>query len=328
MTEIFRIGNFALREVEGFDNEKYLEVVKYYDNPLYGKKNEFKYNEFSGVYYGKGLYCTEASFESKEHCITISLIRSGSCEVEHVAERNIDKVSTDEENDYNECIRRMIDYHNENYKEKVSDIVDEGKIDSEENKVKILASHLALQMYDNMCEELITSLTNIEKIKEGLMWRCAGNRVEYMHGMKDAFGEIADRVIKERYLGRSIYDADTEVYNELEKIYRSDMDKEFNYEDSLFRGRRNGIQLIRRLTGKIANLLQKYIYQGFYLGSLHERFNGYCEKGLMSADEIRKKLINIYVPELKKEMRYGHSEEDMVDVWSKEDWQEIINGTF
>lgn len=83
-----RIGDVEFRQ-----KEDYFEVVKWYANTWYGKKNEFTLEDGKYKHHDMPLYLQEESFTTPEFCYTLAKVRRDVEEwwkIEEISTRVID----------------------------------------------------------------------------------------------------------------------------------------------------------------------------------------------------------------------------------------------
>lgn len=131
-----------------------------------------------------------------------------------------------------------------------------------------LAVELAEKLYEDMFNELMTALKNSIKNFEGAMWSsCDGPTIAYYQGKMHAFKELSERLVKEYYLvlNNQLHNDNVcyQMMLEIKERKNKELDKIFP--DNKYRGTRFG-DIVRRLKGKLADLLEGYGTRGFMLG--------------------------------------------------------------
>ena len=117
MKQIVRMGAFEARESISLRGVPYLEVVKWYDNPLYHKFNDFVWLENNQMFQSKtnGKYLVDANtLANKEYCLTLLTMdynQGIEPEYKSVGTRIVEHVSAEELNDFNACIIEMYKYY-------------------------------------------------------------------------------------------------------------------------------------------------------------------------------------------------------------------------
>lgn len=153
---------------------------------------------------------------------------------------------------------------------------------------KYLSVKLALKMYDTFAHELITALRNTSDIMGRMKWtsNCV-QKISYYSGKEDAFGEIADRVMKEYGLAKMglecLNEVDSEdfydtyeknrqlieyVIDSIKRKKNEDVDRVFP--EDRYRGSQFGREIIRK-KGRIADMLEAYANEAFGIGVIAER---------------------------------------------------------
>lgn len=118
MKQIVRVGAFEARESISFRGVPYLEVVKWKDNPLYHKFNDFEWLEDKQMFRSKNSsnYFVDANtLASKESCFTLLTMeynQGDEPDYKSVGTRIVEYVSAEELNDFNACITGMYEYYN------------------------------------------------------------------------------------------------------------------------------------------------------------------------------------------------------------------------
>lgn len=138
---------------------------------------------------------------------------------------------------------------------------------------------LALDMYDNFFEELMTVLTNIRGFKMAIAARSSieGSSIDdsYYRGQADAFGEIIERLEKEYMLARQPV---TNVMNGMPMSVYKTLEEEKNsaaerlIPDNKYRGSIEYWPMMK-FRGKIADLLEGFAAQGYEIGLKHAAIN-------------------------------------------------------
>ena len=117
MKQIVRNGAFEARESISLRGVPYLEVVKWYDNPLYHKFNDFEWVEDKQMFRSKnGTHCCVDvnTLANKESCFTLLTMdykQGDEPEYKSVGTRIVEHVSAEELNDFNACIIEMYKYY-------------------------------------------------------------------------------------------------------------------------------------------------------------------------------------------------------------------------
>jgi hypothetical protein len=79
MEDVLRLGNIGVRIATSLHNDnpiQYVDIVKYYPNPFYGKRDEFIEDSLGEFRHKNGGFpiCPEHVFDAKESCYTIATI--------------------------------------------------------------------------------------------------------------------------------------------------------------------------------------------------------------------------------------------------------------
>lgn len=204
------------------------------------------------------------------------------------------------------------------------------------------AIELAVNMFKFMYDELITSLLNRQKILESQMWGMVTKDIRfgngssdprYYEGAKDAFKEIARRITKEYNLILANTLQSQEATDSFDDLRRFFITEKNNQADNLIKAERligtPNFNKALRLQGKVASLIENAYFQAFALGLKYCELLSEKEKGNISDDEIRRTLINLYIPHLKNYFSIGSEENgNFHNLWSEEDWSLIKSGNF
>jgi hypothetical protein len=132
---------------------------------------------------------------------------------------------------------------------------------------ELVATKLALDMYDTFASELVKSLTNIKNINEALSTPPTfkdGNESNYFKGKADAYKEIVERIGKEYTLAKQglTYDG-TKIFEVIGRQKNLAVDRIIP--ENRIRGRREYGKMYR-IKGNIADLLERFAINGFLLG--------------------------------------------------------------
>lgn len=117
MKQIVRMGAFEVRETISLRGVPYLEVVKWYDNPLYHKFNDYEWMEDKQMFrskFGSHSYVDVNTLTNKESCFTLLTMnynQGAEPEYKSVGTRIVEHVSAEELNDFNACIIEMYKYY-------------------------------------------------------------------------------------------------------------------------------------------------------------------------------------------------------------------------
>ena len=117
MKQIVRNGAFEARETISLRGVPYLEVVKWYDNPLYHKFNDYEWMEDKQMFrskFGSHCYVDVNTLTNKESCFTLLTMnynQGAEPEYKSVGTRIVEHVSAEELNDFNACIIEMYKYY-------------------------------------------------------------------------------------------------------------------------------------------------------------------------------------------------------------------------
>ena len=117
MKQIVRMGAFEARESISLRGVPYLEVVKWIDNPLYHKYNDFEWMDNNQMFRSKtnGKYFVDANtLANKESCFTLLTMdynQGAEPEYKSVGTRIVEHVNAEELNDFNACIIEMYKYY-------------------------------------------------------------------------------------------------------------------------------------------------------------------------------------------------------------------------
>ena len=117
MKQIVRNGAFEARETVSLRGVPYLEVVKWCDNPLSHKFNDFEWVEDKQMFRSKnGTHCCvdANTLTNKESCFTLLTMdykQGDEPEYKSVGTRIVEHVSAEELNDFNACIIEMYKYY-------------------------------------------------------------------------------------------------------------------------------------------------------------------------------------------------------------------------
>ena len=99
-----RIGNIEYRTVVSFNGHKYIEIVRWVPNSLYGKENEFEKSPFDNKIKDGAVY-DDSCFKNPEVCYTIATIDySDEPNIKSVGMRAFD-LDEQDENDFKKLIR-------------------------------------------------------------------------------------------------------------------------------------------------------------------------------------------------------------------------------
>ena len=198
------------------------------------------------------------------------------------------------------------------------------KSEVEDNRIYELAAvQLALDMYKQFAQDLITALKNTSGWCNEAKWQSRDVQgISYWAGKQDAFGEIAERVAKEyglamRGIGylEQVYDGTNEegintrsrnldvVHNIFKKIkYKKNEDVDKMFPDEQYRGTGKFDQVMRA-KGKVADLLENYASEAFNLGRLAER-----KFGENVPDDLLVEEYNALIDKLDKELPFNPKE--------------------
>ena len=198
------------------------------------------------------------------------------------------------------------------------------KSEIEDTRIYELAAvQLALDMYKQFAQDLITALKNTSGLWNEAKWQSRDVQgLSYCAGKQDAFGEIAERVAKEyglamRGIGylEQVYDGTNEegintrsrnldvVHNIFKKIgYRKNEDVDKMFPDEQYRGTGKFHEVLK-LKGKVADLLENYAGEAFNLGRLTERKFGEKVPNDLLVDEY-----NTLIDKLDKELPFNPKE--------------------
>ena len=118
MKQIVRMGAFEARETISLRGVSYLEVVKWIDNPLYHKYNDFEWMDNNQMFRSKtnGYLVDANTLANKEYCLTLLTMdykQGDEPEYKSVGTRIVEHVSAEELNDFNACIIEMYKYYKE-----------------------------------------------------------------------------------------------------------------------------------------------------------------------------------------------------------------------
>lgn len=104
-----RIGNIEYRTVVSFNGHKYIEIVRWVPNSLYGKEDEFEKSSFD-TRTKNGVCHDDACFKNPEVCYTIATIDyADEPDIKSVGMRAFDLDEQDEK-DFKKLIRYAYQY--------------------------------------------------------------------------------------------------------------------------------------------------------------------------------------------------------------------------
>lgn len=104
-----RIGNIEYRPAVSFDGYKYIEIVHWVPNSLYGKEDEFEKSPFDSKTKNDTIY-DDSCFKNPEVCYTIATIDySDEPDIKSVGMRAFD-LNEQDEKDFKKLIRYAYQY--------------------------------------------------------------------------------------------------------------------------------------------------------------------------------------------------------------------------
>ena len=99
-----RIGNVEYRTVVSFSGHKYIEIVHWIPNSLYGKEDEFEKSSF-GSKTKNGVVYDDSCFKNREVCYTIATIDyADEPDIKSIGMRAFD-LNEQDEKDFKKLIR-------------------------------------------------------------------------------------------------------------------------------------------------------------------------------------------------------------------------------
>lgn len=104
-----RIGNIEYRTVVSFNGHKYIEIVRWVPNSLYGKEDEFEKSPFDSKTKNGAVY-DDSCFKNSEVCYTIATIDySDEPDIKSIGMRSFE-LNEQDEKDFKKLIRYAYQY--------------------------------------------------------------------------------------------------------------------------------------------------------------------------------------------------------------------------